>query len=223
MSISAPNPLQPELHADRHITGTAGAPTMKAIVQDAYGTEPERCSGSPRSPGPRSQTTRSWCGCVPPAWTGAPGIVMTGLPYPMRLVGFGFRAPKAPNPGRSFAGTVEAVGQDVTGFEPGDEVYGTCDGSFAEYARAQASRLAPKPANLSFEQAAAVPDLRGHRAAGACARAQVQAGAAGAGRRRVRRRRHVRRADRQGVRRRGHRRVQHRQGRTWSAPSAPTT
>ena len=45
----------------------------------------------------------------------------------------------------------------MTGFKPGDEVYGTCDGSFAEYARARPSRLAPKPANLSFEQAAAVP------------------------------------------------------------------
>ena len=45
----------------------------------------------------------------------------------------------------------------MTGFKPGDEVYGTCDGSFAPYARAQAGRLAPKPANLSFAQAAAVP------------------------------------------------------------------
>jgi NADPH:quinone reductase-like Zn-dependent oxidoreductase len=83
--------------------------------------------------------------------------LMAGLPYPMRLAGFGLRRPKAPNPGRSLAGTVESVGQEVTGFEPGDEVYGTCDGSFAPYARARAGRLAPKPANLSFEQAAAVP------------------------------------------------------------------
>jgi NADPH:quinone reductase-like Zn-dependent oxidoreductase len=52
---------------------------------------------------------------------------------------------------------VESVGKEVTEFEPGDEVYGTCDGSFAPYARARASRLAHKPANLSFEQAAAVP------------------------------------------------------------------
>jgi NADPH:quinone reductase-like Zn-dependent oxidoreductase len=55
------------------------------------------------------------------------------------------------------AGTVESVGKNVTEFKPGDEVYGTCDGSFAEYARARAGLLAPKPANLSFEQAAAVP------------------------------------------------------------------
>jgi NADPH:quinone reductase-like Zn-dependent oxidoreductase len=82
---------------------------------------------------------------------------MAGLPYPIRVAGFGIRAPKALNPGRSVAGTVASVGKDVPEFQLGDEVFGTCDGSFAEYARAQPSRLAPKPANLSFEQAAAVP------------------------------------------------------------------
>ncbi|MGI8807104.1 MAG: NAD(P)-dependent alcohol dehydrogenase [Acidimicrobiales bacterium] len=83
--------------------------------------------------------------------------VMAGLPYPMRLAGFGLRRPKGPNPGRSVAGTVHSVGKEVTDFTPGDEVYGTAEGSFAEYARARAGRLAPKPANLTFEQAAAVP------------------------------------------------------------------
>jgi NADPH:quinone reductase-like Zn-dependent oxidoreductase len=83
--------------------------------------------------------------------------VMTGLPYAMRFAGFGVRTPKAPNPGRALAGTVESVGKDVTEFQPGDEVYGTCDGSFAEYAAARAGRFAAKPANLSFEQSAAVP------------------------------------------------------------------
>ena len=83
--------------------------------------------------------------------------VMAGLPYPIRLAGFGLRRPKYRNPGRSLAGTVEAVGADATGFKPGDEVFGICDGSFAEYARVRTDKLAPKPANLSFEQAAAVP------------------------------------------------------------------
>jgi NADPH:quinone reductase-like Zn-dependent oxidoreductase len=55
------------------------------------------------------------------------------------------------------AGTVAAVGGNVTGLVPGDDVYGTCDGAFAEYATAPAGRLAAKPVNLSFEQAAAVP------------------------------------------------------------------
>jgi NADPH:quinone reductase-like Zn-dependent oxidoreductase len=55
------------------------------------------------------------------------------------------------------AGRVEAVGSKVTRFQPGDEVFGWCGGSFAEYASAPEDQLAAKPANLSFEQAAAVP------------------------------------------------------------------
>jgi NADPH:quinone reductase-like Zn-dependent oxidoreductase len=83
--------------------------------------------------------------------------IMAGLPYPMRVMGFGFRRPKAANPGRSLAGTVQAVGKDVTELKVGDDVYGTCDASFAEYVCAKPGKLACKPANLSFEQAAAVP------------------------------------------------------------------
>ena len=83
--------------------------------------------------------------------------LMTGRPNLMRIMGFGLRRPRQPNPGRSVAGTVEAIGTNVTVFEPGDEIYGTAEGSFAEYVRADAGKLARKPANLSFEQAAAVP------------------------------------------------------------------
>jgi NADPH:quinone reductase-like Zn-dependent oxidoreductase len=83
--------------------------------------------------------------------------VMTGIPYLLRVVGFGFRAPKARIRGMDVAGTVEAVGQNVTQFQPGDEVFGTCAGSFAEHATAGVDTLAHKPANLTFEQAAAVP------------------------------------------------------------------
>jgi NADPH:quinone reductase-like Zn-dependent oxidoreductase len=82
---------------------------------------------------------------------------MTGLPYLLRVVGFGFRAPKARIRGIDVAGTVEAVGQNVRRFQVGDEVFGTCDGSFAEYAAAPEDTLVLKPANLTFEQAAAVP------------------------------------------------------------------
>jgi NADPH:quinone reductase-like Zn-dependent oxidoreductase len=101
---------------------------------------------------------------------------MTGLPYFVRLMGVGLRRPKDPVRGWDVAGTVEAVGKDVTQFGPGDEVYGTCRGAFAEYACGPADKLAPKPANLSFEQAAAVPvsgctALRGLRDAG-----ELQAG-----------------------------------------------
>jgi NADPH:quinone reductase-like Zn-dependent oxidoreductase len=83
--------------------------------------------------------------------------LMTGLPYLVRVAGYGLRAPKNPIRGYDAAGTVEAVGENVTGLQPGDEVFGACDGSFAEYARARGGRLAHKPANLSFEQAACVP------------------------------------------------------------------
>jgi len=82
--------------------------------------------------------------------------VMTGLPYPIRLAGFGFRAPKNPVPGADLAGVVEAVGSEVTRFQVGDEVFGVGKGAFAEYARAPEAKLAPKPANLTFEQAATV-------------------------------------------------------------------
>jgi NADPH:quinone reductase-like Zn-dependent oxidoreductase len=83
--------------------------------------------------------------------------LMTGQPYLMRIMGFGLRAPKARIRGTDLAGTVVAVGAHVTGVQAGDEVFGTCDGSYAEYATARPDTLAPKPANLSFEQAAAVP------------------------------------------------------------------
>jgi NADPH:quinone reductase-like Zn-dependent oxidoreductase len=83
--------------------------------------------------------------------------VVAGLPYPIRLAGFGVRRPKNPVPGSDLAGVVEAVGPEVTTLEPGDEVFGTGAGSYAEYARASAAKLAPKPASLGFEQAAAVP------------------------------------------------------------------
>ncbi|MFG2269736.1 NAD(P)-dependent alcohol dehydrogenase [Streptomyces chartreusis] len=69
----------------------------------------------------------------------------------------GFRRPKAPVRGRDFAGVVEAVGAGVTGLKPGDEVYGEADGAFAEFVCARADEVGPKPANLTFEQAAAIP------------------------------------------------------------------
>ena len=81
---------------------------------------------------------------------------MTGHPYLMRL-GTGLRSPKQVVPGVSFAGRVEAVGNDVSRFRPGDEVYGAAKGTYAEYVAAPAAKVAPKPASLSFEQAAVLP------------------------------------------------------------------
>ncbi len=136
---------------------SAGTETMRAIVQDRYGTDPTevlRLGTIARpAPGDAEVLVRvRAAGVDRGTWH-----LMTGLPGLMRLMGFGLGRPKQPNPGRGLAGTVVAVGGDVTGLARGDEVYGTGEGSFAEYCRADAARLAPKPANLTFEQAAAVP------------------------------------------------------------------
>jgi NADPH:quinone reductase-like Zn-dependent oxidoreductase len=69
----------------------------------------------------------------------------------------GLRRPKDPKFGTDIAGRVEAIGNNVTRFQPGDEVFGVCPGAFAEYGSAREDRLALKPANISFEQAAAIP------------------------------------------------------------------
>jgi NADPH:quinone reductase-like Zn-dependent oxidoreductase len=82
--------------------------------------------------------------------------VMTGLPYPIRIAGYGFRAPKNPVIGSDVAGVVEALGKNVSRFQPGDEVFGIGKGSYAEYVCARGHKLAPKPENLTFEQAAVV-------------------------------------------------------------------
>lgn len=86
-----------------------------------------------------------------------PGVwhLMTGLPYRVRLMG-GLRKLESRVMGWDVAGRVEAVGKAVTRFQPGDEVFGACAGSFAEYACAREDKLAREPANLTFEQAAVV-------------------------------------------------------------------
>jgi NADPH:quinone reductase-like Zn-dependent oxidoreductase len=82
--------------------------------------------------------------------------VMTGLPYPIRLAGYGLRAPNNPVIGSDMAGVVEALGKNVSRFQPGDDVFGIGKGSYAEYVCAREDKLAPKPVNLTFEQAAVV-------------------------------------------------------------------
>ncbi len=153
---------------------TSAVESMKAIVQDTYGSDETVLrlaeTARPAVAGDEILVRVAAASVDQGTWH-----LMTGLPLAMRLAGFGVRRPKAPNPGRSLAGTVEAVGKDVTEFKPGDEVYGSCDGSFAEYAHAQASLLAPKPANMSYEQAAAVP-ISGVTALQAVRKAQVKPG-----------------------------------------------
>ena len=128
---------------------------MRAIVQDAYGPADVlelRDIDKPEAGDGEVLVRVHAAGVDRGAWH-----LMTGLPYPIRLAGVGFRAPKNKVLGSEVAGQVEAVGKEVTRFRPGDDVMGTCNGSFAEYARSRQDRLAAKPANLGFEQAAAVP------------------------------------------------------------------
>src|ERR1019366_6460418 len=84
--------------------------------------------------------------------------IMSGLPYIARPAPlYALRKPKNPVRGADVAGQVAVVGVGVTRFRPGDEVFGWCHGAFAEYAAASEAELSAKPANVSFEQAAAVP------------------------------------------------------------------
>ena len=141
---------------DRPVDDTAGT-TMKAIVQDTYGSSPEEVLRLAEVQMPTIGDGEVLVRVAAASVDRGTVHVMTGLPFAMRFAGFGVRAPKALNPGRCVAGTVEMVGKDVSEFAPGDEVYGTCTGSFAEYAVAEPGKLALKPGNLSFERAAAAP------------------------------------------------------------------
>jgi NADPH:quinone reductase-like Zn-dependent oxidoreductase len=127
---------------------------MKAMVRDAYGSPDVlelRDVGRPGIGDDGVLVRVRAAGLDRGVWH-----IMAGLPYPIRLAGFGLRAPKNPVIGSDVAGVVEAVGGEVSRFKPGDEVFGIGEGTFAEYARAPEDKLAPKPANLTFEQAAAV-------------------------------------------------------------------
>ena len=136
---------------------TAGGKTMTAIVQDDYGPAPEDVLRVEEVDKPAIGADEVLVRVHAASVDRGTWHVMAGLPYPIRLAGFGLRRPKYRNPGRSLAGTVEAVGTGVTGFKAREAVFGIGDGTFAEYARARPDKLAPKPASLSFDQAAAVP------------------------------------------------------------------
>jgi NADPH:quinone reductase-like Zn-dependent oxidoreductase len=128
---------------------------MKAIVQDRYGPPDVLRIKEIDAPtaGPGQVLARVHAaGLDAGVWH-----VMAGKPYAVRLMGFGLRAPKNPVRGTEFAGRVEAVGPGVADVRIGDEVFGTADGTFAEYVRARADRIAPKPPSLTFAEAAAVP------------------------------------------------------------------
>ncbi len=127
---------------------------MKAIVADTYGSvdvlELRDIDASPIADDEVLIEVRA-AGVDRGVWH-----LMTGLPYPIRLAGYGLRTPKNPVLGMDVSGVVTAVGAAVTRFRPGDHVFGFAKGSFATSTRALERKLAPKPANLTFEQAAVV-------------------------------------------------------------------
>ena len=151
---------QPATRTDRASPGhpqPAAVESMKATVQDTYGSTDVLELRDIDKPVPTDNEVLvrvHAAGLHRGDWH-----VMTGLPYLIRLVvpTLGLRKPKVPVLGMDVAGRVEAVGSNVTRFQSGDEVFGWCDGSFAEYACAGEDHFAAKPANLSFEQAAVVP------------------------------------------------------------------
>lgn len=139
---------QQEQSGDHRVT------TMRAIVQEAYGTADVLRPGTLDVPAPGDGEVLVHvraAGLDRGTWH-----LMTGLPRMARLMS-GLRTPKRRVPGLDLAGTVVAAGSNVTRFSPGDEVYGIGAGSFAEFAVAKEAKLARKPANLTFEQAAVVP------------------------------------------------------------------
>jgi NADPH:quinone reductase-like Zn-dependent oxidoreductase len=131
-----------------------GQEVMRAIVQDVYGSADRLRLSATGKPAIAADEVL--------VRVRAAGVdrgtchLMRGEPYLMRILGFGFRGPRNHVLGLDVAGTVAAAGSGVTRFQVGDEVLGIARGSFADYAAAREDRLVPKPAALSFEQAAVV-------------------------------------------------------------------
>lgn len=145
------------MHAATPIDATPRSATMRAVVHPRYG-EPDVLSLEevPRpTPGDEDVLVRVHAAGV----SIGDHHVITGKPYVVRLTPFGgFPRPRNRVPGATMAGRVEAVGARVTAFRPGDEVYGQAvTGAFAESLVVPARLIAPKPTNLSFTEAAAVP------------------------------------------------------------------
>jgi len=145
---------QPAAPSGEAAPPVAAGSTMRAIVQDGYGSADVLRSAQIARPaigGAEVLLRVHAAGLDRGTWH-----LMAGRPYLVRLA-VGLRGPRKPVPGLDVAGTVVAVGPEVTRFSVGDEVFGFSQGSFAEYAAARESKLAAKPANVSFEQAAVVP------------------------------------------------------------------
>ncbi|RSM74844.1 NAD(P)-dependent alcohol dehydrogenase [Actinoplanes sp. ATCC 53533] len=127
---------------------------MKAIVHDRYGSPEVLRLAEVAKPvaGDNEVLVRVHAATI----NARDWHAMRGDPYLARMA-FGLRGPKVRIRGTDFAGRVAAVGRQVTRFRPGDEVYGEVEAAFAEYVSVPEDLVGPKPANLSFEQAAAIP------------------------------------------------------------------
>src|SRR5436190_16024541 len=132
-----------------------GEPHMKAVVYTDYGSPEVIQFRDIKKPVPNDNQVliKVRAASINPLdWH-----FLEGTPYIMRGMGVGLRKPKDPRLGVDMAGQVEAIGKNVTQFKPGDEVFGGRDGAFAEFVCARAERaVAPKPANITFEQEASV-------------------------------------------------------------------
>lgn len=126
---------------------------MRAITQDRYGSADVLSLGVADRPSP--QPDEVLIEVVAAGVDRGTCHLMTGTPYLIRIAGYGLFKPKSKIPGLDVAGRVVAIGSDVTRFAPGDEVFGIANGSLADYATAAEDKLTDKPANLTFEQAAA--------------------------------------------------------------------
>lgn len=142
-------------HTDISSGPATAASTMRAIVQDRYGSA--NMWTLVDIPRPAIHANEVLIQVHAAGLDRGTWHEMTGRPYLMRIMGFGLRSPKHRVPGRAVAGTVAAVGANVTRFKLGDEVFGVSKGAYAEFAAAREDKLAPKPSTLNFEIAAAVP------------------------------------------------------------------
>src|SRR2546425_1737729 len=147
---------------------------MKAIVQDIYG--PPDVLQLKEVDKPLITDDEALVRVRAPSVTPAAWHFIRGSPFLLRLAGSGLSRPKNPVPGLDVAGVVEAVGKNATQLRPGEEVFGSCRGAYAEYARVAKKHLLPKPQNLTFEQAAAVPLAATTALQGLRDQANVQAG-----------------------------------------------
>jgi NADPH:quinone reductase-like Zn-dependent oxidoreductase len=166
----------------RHGVSRGSSNSMKAIVQNRYGTAEVlelRDIERPIAEDDEILVRVHAASIHADVWH-----VMRGVPYALRFMGAGVRRPKNLVPGTDLAGEVESVGRNVTRFRPGDEVFGQSlsanlwrhGGAFAEYAAVRAPRFEAKPAGLTFEQAAAVPTSGSLAVQGVRDEGRVQAG-----------------------------------------------